>query len=460
MMKIGFKGKLPARSFTLSGILMSSWKAYILYRYAETTAVYDGWLKELPLAWEIVEDFLPDWVAPDDAGILITHSHYAWEDLTALRGLYAANQIPILILCDGILEYRNTWAHPQLANGSLFQPTFGHKLACLGRAPARILESWGNVGKCEVVGLPRLDRFVTSTPPPIRTDGTFRLLVTTAMRPSFTDQQMDITVASIGALKSRLEASPRIGARPVEVNWRLTGGVASKVGLPEISLENAPALMEMIDQSDAVITTPSTIYLESVLRKRPTAFLDFHNCPQYVNAAWNISAESQIDVVLAELADPPPAKMLYQATMLHDQLECMTPAQDRMIRLIQAMVDLRRQSAATRTALKLPARILTDERYGMMPVPREFQLAGLYENQSAFESQEAARLRIELDAAIKLLGSLPLELNERQLHIERVNRLLDEAKYRNRDMLFRLNKAEQELEWATRKSSGAESNQP
>ncbi len=65
--------------------------------------------------------------------------------------------IPTLILADGILEYRNTWEHPQLPAGSLFQPVLGHKIACLGRSQARILESWHNGNRCEVTGSPRFD---------------------------------------------------------------------------------------------------------------------------------------------------------------------------------------------------------------------------------------------------------------------------------------------------------------
>ena len=50
--------------------------------------------------------------------------------------------------------------HPDIVPGSIFQPVVGHKIACLGRSQARILESWGNVGKCEIVGAPRLDRLI------------------------------------------------------------------------------------------------------------------------------------------------------------------------------------------------------------------------------------------------------------------------------------------------------------
>jgi hypothetical protein len=402
-------------------------------------------MTQLQIPWEIVDGFLPDWAPPADAGILITHSHYTWEDLSTLRRIYETNRVPILILCDGILEYRNTWAHPKLPDGSMFQPVMGHKLACLGRAPARILESWGNVGKCEIVGLPRLDHFFSTTPPPIRPNGPWRLLVTTAMTPAFDDQQFEITLASLRALKQKLDSMPKISGRPIEVNWRLTGGIAANLGLPEVDLRQAPSLLDSIDQADAVVTTPSTIFLESAIRKRPTALLDFHNCPQYLTPAWQISAVSQIEGVLHELVTPPPAKLLFQETALHDQLECRTPAQERLVRLIETMVEIGRKASMTHSPLQFPARILTDEQCGFTHVPAEFNLASLFEKNEAFQQKDLQRMQVELSAAIASLGTLPLELAERQQHIALANGLIEQAKIRNRDMHIRLNKVVDEL---------------
>ena len=69
--------------------------------------------------------------------------------------------VPTLHVLDGIVEWRNTWENPRSATESdgmpLFQPILADKVACFGKAQARILESWGNLGKCEVVGAPRLD---------------------------------------------------------------------------------------------------------------------------------------------------------------------------------------------------------------------------------------------------------------------------------------------------------------
>ena len=134
------------------------------------------------------------WEPPADAGIVITHMHYRWEDLSVLRRLTNEHpKLPVLVLADGILEYRNVWQHPDLVAGSMFQPLMGHKIACIGKAQARILESWGNVGKCEVVGMPRLDPVIAElgekkAKAKVKAES-FRLLIATAKTPAFDDQQ-------------------------------------------------------------------------------------------------------------------------------------------------------------------------------------------------------------------------------------------------------------------------------
>ena len=143
---------------------MESLKAYILFPGAAKNPLYSGWLDELPIPFEIVREYDTRWAPDADAGILITHHHYRWEELSILRRLVSQSQVPVLILVDGVLEYRNSFENPELADGVMFQPLVGHKLACLGASQIRWIESWGNTGKCELVGLPRLDDLIGKTP--------------------------------------------------------------------------------------------------------------------------------------------------------------------------------------------------------------------------------------------------------------------------------------------------------
>ncbi len=405
-------------------------KAYILDRFAGSNANYTSWMNACPVPCRIIDDFCPNWVVPADAGIIITHMHYRWEEIHALRRIVETGKYPVLILADGMLEYRNTWQNPNLGDGSIFQPVIGHKLACLGRGQARAVESWGNIGKCEIVGLPRLDSLATSDSLPIQNTGPFRLLIATANTPAFTTQQRATVVESLQDLYQRVVKNPWVDGRPLEVCWRLTDGLAQVLGLPDKTESRLKAypLSDLIEKVDAVITSPSTLYFESVLRRRPTAVLDYSNSPQYVPAAWTISAPRQLGQVLSELAQPPAAKLQFQRSCLHDQLECATPATPRLLTLIDRMIELGVQSRRNDQSLKLPARILADAQLGFAVVESEFDPATLYPDNPTFRQLDPLSLQVELNQAICRLGQLPTELDKKNSDVIRKNKHITDLK--------------------------------
>ena len=386
-------------------------RVYILCHFADESPIYQPWLDQLPLPWEVVSGYTPNWEPPDDAAIVITHLHYSWEELSILRNLQERSpQLPVLILSDGILEYRNTWEHPDLPEGSLFQPLFGHKIACIGKSQVRAIESWGNLGRCECVGLPRLDAVVASKPPKVNHEGPFRLLIATANTPAFDDKQRETVVESLTHLKRIIDANPVINGRAVEVVWRLTSGLDKEIGLPAPEKGKKPSLLSVIDNVDAVITTPSTLYLESVLKKRPTAILDFHNTPMYVSSAWSISAPAHTRQTLLELESPPAPKMLFQEAALQDNLESRTPAVPRLIELITAMIEAGQTARNKNAVVNLPYRVLHDAEKGFFPVLESFELNRLYPNNEIFQNDDVTRLQVELEALTKRIDSAPLEI--------------------------------------------------
>ena len=415
-------------------------KAYLLCRFAHNSGVYTSWSGDSPIPTVVVDEFLPDWDVPEDAGIIITHMHYRWEELAALRKVLQQDRVPVLILSDGIIEYRNVWEHPDLAQGSMFQPVLGHKLACIGRGQARVIESWGNAGYCEVVGLPRLDQIDFANTAQPDSAGSFRVLVATATTPAFNTAQRETVVESLKQLKDWFAKNPVLSssngdqARPIEVVWRLSDGLESDIGLELESSENEsdpdqrPPIGEAMESVDAVITTASTMILESMLRKRPTAVLDFHNSPCYFSTPWMIKSSDQIGFTIGELAAPPKHKMMFQEFVLQDQLEFRTPAKPRMLELVEAMVAAGVEARQSGNGIKLPARMLADPQSGFAAVPESFELSSLYSgnsgngDHSAFQNREIDQLQIELAAAIKRLEQLPAELVEKNHHIAHLNR--------------------------------------
>jgi hypothetical protein len=395
-------------------------------------------MDQLPNECVVVTGSPCDWSAPTDTGIVITHQHYRWEELSALRRVFEQHRIPTLVLADGILDYRNTWEHPDLPDGSMFQPLIANKIACIGNGQARLIESWGNRGCCEVIGLPRLDQTVARPIPAINPDGPLRLLVATATTPAFNDPQRRVVIRALACIKDRFEADPTVCGRPIELTWRLTDGLDTEIGLPAHGqVDDLPPLSSVIDASDAVITTPSTLYLESILRKRPTAILDFMNSPKYVPSVWTISAPEHLDPTLLELASPAGPKMQFQDFILHDQLECSTPATGRMIRLIQAMIDAGLAARQNNQPLRLPAQIIWPDHHEPSRAHR-FGLEDLYPENEVFKLREVAVLQIELSQAIKRLESMPRELSEKNEQITQLQSALDESRRRVADLRARL----------------------
>lgn len=413
---------------------MSNLKAYILCRFADKSGIYNSWMDAAPFSVEVVKDFAPNWTPPEDAGLLVTHMHYRWEEVNALRRVYDQGRIPILILADGILEYRNIWEHPELADGCIFQPIVGHKLACIGQGQTRTVESWGNVGKCESIGLPRLDQLADQPPPAIAKSGNFRILIATANTPAFTQQQRASVVESLEHIRNRLTANSKVNGRDVDVTWRLTDGLAEEIGVAatEDSTE-LPPLSEVIDQVDAVITTPSTLFLESILKKRPTAILDFHNTPHYVHSAWMINAPKHFNDIIRELENPPAAKMLFQESELHFQLHCQGSAKDRLLELMQVMITEGELARQEDRDICLPFRVIPAPKQNFAHVPVGFDLKTQYPENPVFQNENIKQLQLELNLAIKRLGSLPAEITEK-------NELFDEMKAIRDDLLQRLEK--------------------
>ncbi len=300
--------------------------------------LYSSWSSLLTSPLVFIEDYGPGWMPTETCGLLVTAQHYKEPEVSILRRAFESG-IPTLILADGILEYRNTWMHPDAVPGSIFQPVVGHKIACIGRSQARILESWGNVEKCEIVGVPRFDRLIGNRPRQRRQDEPFRLLVTTARMPGFTTQQLDLVKRSLQDLKFWASQHRHLNGIRLELVWRLTQELDTEISVPNHLTElSGNELAETLNNVDAVITTPSTTMLEAMLKNLPVALLDYNNCPHYVPAAWTISAPRHSDQILPELVHPASAKMLYQDTALHDALECCTPAALRMVRLVEEMV--------------------------------------------------------------------------------------------------------------------------
>ncbi len=310
-----------------------------------------------------------------------------------------------LYAIDGILEWRNAWENrpDEPACPWTMRPVLADKAACIGPSQVRVVNSWGNVGKVELVGLPRLDQLAANFNSPNNDkhstgpNAPFRLLVTTAKWPSFTKQQHQQVVQSLRDLKRVCESTSELAGRPLQVIWRLTAQLENEVGVQNrLSDLSGIELSQLLQEVDAVITTPSTVMLESMISNLPTAVLDYTNSPRYVAAAWNINAESQIASVLQQLATPSARRLTLQRFLLEDSLQVSEPSTQRLERLVEQMLQIGNDCLTNGTAPTFPHQILSEPpRHATLPTQELWPARAANNNCDTNEVQQLQAIAAE-----------------------------------------------------------------
>jgi hypothetical protein len=344
--------------------------------------------------------------------------------------------VATLYLIDGVLEWRNAWENrpEEPACPFTMRPILCHKAACIGLSQARVLDSWGNREKLEIVGIPRFDRLrgLTKRQP---SGGNFRVLVMTAKVPGFTSEQMKRTRQSLLDLKHWFEEEnkqrQRFPDRNVEVIWRLTAGLAGEIEVENrLSEITGTELLDQLLQVDAVISTPSTAMLEAMLLDLPVASLDYHQCPSYLQNTWTITHRETISQIMRELADPPEAKMFFQRNQLKDQLaldpQNRSPesptATDRLIQLVRSMQEIAAKQIESGEPLDFPARVLPL----LTGDPIEFDHQRLFPYYSEFSENDIRVTQVELAQARREIEHLHRELRQVQTELNQAHAIFDQ----------------------------------
>jgi len=292
--------------------------------------------------------------------------------------------IPSLSVMDGILEWRNIWENPRYGVGgnSLNKQLIGtDKIACVGPMSARILESWGSLGKCELVGIPRLDKFINNQvqEKDHRIEGNKRLLIATAKKAAFTQRQMDEVLQGLKDLKQALTRMPEW-----KCIWRLTSGLDKELEVKsDIEDFTGADLYNVLTKVDAIITTPSTTILEAMAAGIPTVVLDYGNYPTYQYAAWKITCEKQIIPALEEIYEPSSKHLLYQEQILKDSLSAPGRASQRLAKLIEVMSHIGFERSSGKH-ISIPPTILESDSFNNVALCDNFDLTDLYPNHSVF----------------------------------------------------------------------------
>jgi hypothetical protein len=329
-------------------------------------------------------------------------------------------RIPSLVLQDGILEWRCQYENPLFGAGGgapQHQPVLADRIACIGRQSARQIAAWGNTGRVEATGMPRLDHLLAREGRPRRTPGKC-ILVMTAKKAGFTPEQSAVTLRSLEDVRAHLAT-----LTGVDVIWRVSAEMAEALGVTNLMRETSSVeLTEVVERSDAVITTLSTAILETMILDRPVAALDYHNVPRFVPTAWTISAPEHIAPVVSQLLRPDARRMAFQRDSLRDCLECDGPAAPRVAALIERMAagaaTARRSGGAARPlsgAGTVDPDGTSGDGYGPAHADGSPSLADLYPEQTVFAEQDVQRLQVRLARAEKDRERLERELRGRSV---------------------------------------------
>ncbi|MCH2182972.1 MAG: hypothetical protein MK108_13285 [Mariniblastus sp.] len=344
----------------------------------------------------------------------------------ACRKLREKN-VATLYLVDGILEWNNAWENrpEEPACPYTMRPVLSHKVACIGASQARILTSWGNADKVEVVGIPRFESLQQINKSPADND-CFRLLVMTAKCPAFTESHRAKVIQSLRDLKRWIEENRTLAGKRVEVCWRLTGNLDQAVEVPnELNDLSGAELSAVLQRVDAVISTPSTAALEAQVLDIPTAILDYTNTPKYVRSAWTISAASHIEQVLKELVRPGESKRVLQRYLLQDALYQDGSATDRLSELIRAMLDRASDCLERGEDLQFPPRMLAHPA-SILASSIGFEHRDLFANRPEFSQSNLTEIQAELAHSRREIDHLNRQIQQLQNELGQAHEIFEQ----------------------------------
>lgn len=371
-------------------------------------------------------DSIVDLAAPGDVAIFYSEHFDRFRD--ACDQLKKRN-VATLYMLDGILEWRNAWEDAVDGEACPFtmRPVLSHKVACIGMSQKRILDSWGNEQKTEVVGVPRFDRLPRPPKEQAEQRGseTFRVLVATAKTPAFTADQAIRVEQSLRDLKEFFDAGSTEHGRRTQVVWRLTAQLAAKLDV-ENSLDDltGAGLAAQLSEVDAVISTASTSMLEAMFFDLPVALLDYHNTPAYVRTAWRIGSVEHIQPTVAELMRRPERKMLFQRTELFDATYCRADAAERLATLIRTMQEAALKHVEVGQALSFPPNMLSE----VDPVSSSdvrFDQAEIFSDFGEFELNDTPELQSQLAHSRREIEQLKNRLTIRESELAHAHKIFD-----------------------------------
>lgn len=268
------------------------------------------------------------------------------QSFLALRALREARRarIPAVLVMDGIVEWRNTFVN-QRVGPAFLQPAPVNIVACAGPLDERVLRAWGN--NAIATGLPRFDHLSQI---PLPAPDTTHLLVATARRPVFNPGERKRLIVALHTLKHICQQ------RGINVEWRLTDNLDDDLA---VTSTDRP-LRDALTDANAVISTMSSLVLETMMAQRPVLVLNPFGAPLLQPGPARLQRElhetdsqfeQRVDRAITRLLDSPLQSLAVQDNVMNAWASPSGCAADR---LAEAILNTCNQSSYMNPACDLP----------------------------------------------------------------------------------------------------------
>jgi hypothetical protein len=250
--------------------------------------------------------------------------------------IHAAKQrgIPVFHILDGVIDWRTTFENPKfdLDHGGvpLFQPLLADHVFALGQMQKRQFEWMGN-SQVHALGFPRFDNIQRK---PCRfgpVHARAQILVATANTPWVTAAQKQRVVEEFRGLKAVLRSPGE-----ATFKFRISQELADEVG---ISPDRTGDSQSVLQDSSAIITTPSTLAIEGMLAGVPTLIFDPFGFPALTPSAWTATSYSSVSNALESLICPTEQQAIYQNFLLEQMVSSEGKSAERIASFIVSTVN-------------------------------------------------------------------------------------------------------------------------
>jgi len=207
--------------------------------------------------------------------------------------------IPTYHVLDGILEWRNLFENPRTTiaeNGApLYRPLISDHTFAIGEIQRLTLQWLGN-DNVHAFGLPRFDALPVKPCRVGPVEGRPKVLIATANTPWFSDEQKVRFCEEFGRLVYLFHQRSDLA-----IEWRVAEPVAVEFGLANSTQQPSTVALQ---SAAALITTPSSLVIESMRFGVPTLVFDPYACPILNPSAWHATSASTVLQLLPSLLAP------------------------------------------------------------------------------------------------------------------------------------------------------------